>query len=50
MPKTTLTLSEPIAKTLKIYTAKTKEVNDSHYPGPFHSFKKLYIGRASNDS
>jgi len=24
MPKTTLTLSEPIAKTLKIYTAKTK--------------------------
>jgi hypothetical protein len=24
MPKTTLTLSEPIAKTLKVYTAKTK--------------------------
>jgi hypothetical protein len=24
MPKTTLTLSEPIAKTLKIYTAQTK--------------------------
>ena len=24
MPKTTLTLSEPIAKTLKIYTVKTK--------------------------
>ena len=24
MTKTTLTLSEPIAKTLKIYTAKTK--------------------------
>ena len=24
MPKTTLTLSEPIARTLKIYTAKTK--------------------------
>jgi hypothetical protein len=24
MPKTTLTLSEPVAKTLKVYTAKTK--------------------------
>jgi hypothetical protein len=24
MPKTTLTLSEPVAKTLKIYTAQTK--------------------------
>ena len=24
MPKTTLTLSEPIAKTLKVYTAQTK--------------------------
>ena len=24
MPKTTLTLTEPIAKTLKVYTAKTK--------------------------
>jgi hypothetical protein len=24
MPKTTLTLSEPIARTLKVYTAKTK--------------------------
>jgi hypothetical protein len=24
MPKTTLTLSEPIAKTLKVHTAKTK--------------------------
>jgi hypothetical protein len=24
MPKTTLTLSEPVAKSLKIYTAKTK--------------------------
>ena len=24
MPKTTLTLSEPIAKTLKVYTVKTK--------------------------
>jgi hypothetical protein len=24
MPKTTLTLSEPVAQTLKIYTAKTK--------------------------
>jgi hypothetical protein len=24
MPKTTFTLSEPIAKTLKVYTAKTK--------------------------
>jgi len=24
MPKTTLTLSEPIAKKLKVYTAKTK--------------------------
>jgi len=24
MPKTTLTLSDPIAKTLKVYTAKTK--------------------------
>jgi hypothetical protein len=24
MPKTTLTLSEPISKTLKVYTAKTK--------------------------
>jgi hypothetical protein len=24
MPRTTLTLSEPLAKTLKIYTAKTK--------------------------
>jgi len=24
MPKTTLTLSGPIAKTLKVYTAKTK--------------------------
>jgi len=24
MPKTTLTLSEPIDKTLKVYTAKTK--------------------------
>lgn len=24
MPKTTLTLSEPMAKTLKVYTVKTK--------------------------
>ena len=24
MPKTTLTLSEPVAKTLKVYTAQTK--------------------------
>ena len=24
MPKTTLTLSEPLAKTLKVYTAQTK--------------------------
>jgi hypothetical protein len=24
MPKTTLTLSEPIAKTLKVYTVQTK--------------------------
>jgi hypothetical protein len=24
MPKTTLTLSEPIARTLKVYTVKTK--------------------------
>jgi hypothetical protein len=24
MPKTTLTLSEPVAHTLKVYTAKTK--------------------------